>query len=213
MALRLKNGHRTPADPCLRPELQARDVAIRRREYRCHRAVFVHRGPALAAPLRQSKLLDSIPWRLVHRVSLRFRWPRGTQCIEIHRRTPDSASHLLRANEKPPANLSAYRGFRESGDPFTCTRLVGLRPTTRRCVVASNAYRTNPHLRPRPICGSRPDGDIADQIDSSQVLGWSILANELMTVTLEYVLPFGCLDRRPDYLSSTSRGVTVARYS
>jgi hypothetical protein len=140
MALRFKNGHRAPVHPCLRPELPARDVAIRWCEYRCHRAVFVHRGPAFAAPPRQSKLLESIQWRLVHRFHCDPRW---ASLAAVHRYPPGprEISRAICAGpmKNPRANLSAYRGFLDSGHPFTCTRPVGLRPTTRRCSVASNA--------------------------------------------------------------------------
>ena len=95
IALRLKDGHRVPADPCPCPEIGARDVAIRQYEYRYHRAVFVHRGPAYAAPLRQSKLLESIQMAARPSVSLQSAAGRLAKCAAFTGRTPGSTSHLL----------------------------------------------------------------------------------------------------------------------
>ena len=54
-------------------------------------------------------------------MSPRFRWEPREPC-----------GYRAGTTKKPPANLSAYRGFRDAGSPLTCAA-VGLRPTTRRC--------------------------------------------------------------------------------
>lgn len=98
------NGHRAPARLRLRLGFQGTRSFDPRPVKGGRRACSsIEARPGMAAPLRQSELLESIRVAACPPRSNRF------HCDPPFRRGD---------NEKPPVNLSAYRGFLESGNPL-----------------------------------------------------------------------------------------------